>query len=210
MNASDSFPNVVDANSKAFSVALMNSFPENDKPTWAHLCDVLRYRQLDQFMLDADSIVASTCNASSTPQSPRPFSGSDTENNTALAAYNNAHSVLYAWEYASQATDVDQLNQYCARAPAYHGNWKALQLNPSLVQDTLCSFQQPICADEGKAAIMEWTSKAFIIAMENISNVPGWLGFLCNQLDVNEMNAVGLDGSLVKQSVCQDAQAGKQ
>ncbi|CAK3900908.1 Hypothetical predicted protein [Lecanosticta acicola] len=206
LNATDAFPKVADANSQAFSVALMNAFPANNKAVRSYLCDNLRYKALDNFFLNANVIIDATCTASNTAIHPEPFSAvGPPPTQAAIDAYQNARSVLYAWEYASQAESSSQLNQYCAHAPDYQSNWQALQLNATQVQETLCSFQQPISAEEGSAAMRQWTSVAFIVALENISNVNMWLGWLCSQLDSEGMDSVGLDGSLVKQSVCNDS-----
>ena len=43
--------------------------------------------------------------------------------------------------------------------------------------------------------------------MESVSNVGDWLGWLCNNVDVEGMNKAGLDGVVVNQTICRDSEA---
>jgi len=59
--------------------------------------------------------------------------------------------------------------------------------------------------DQSIANLRTWASRAFTTVIENISNVEGWLTWLSQNLDIDAMNAVGLDGAAVLTQVTKDA-----
>lgn len=59
-------------------------------------------------------------------------------------------------------------------------------------------------ASETQLAIRKFTSLQFITVIENISNVPGWRKFMCEQLDIGAMDRTGLNGAMIKAQVCAD------
>jgi len=79
-------------------------------------------------------------------------------------------------------------------------------LNGTLVEETICNVTLPLTVNQSIVALKTWSSLAFITVIENVSNVSGWLEWLANNLDVDAMNAVGLDGPAVLSQVLQDAQ----
>ena len=79
-------------------------------------------------------------------------------------------------------------------------------LNGTLVEETICNVTLPLTADQSIAALKTWSSLAFTTVIENISNISGWLEWLANNLDIDAMNAVGLDGPAVLSQVSQDAE----
>lgn len=72
----------------------------------------------------------------------------------------------------------------------------------------LCSFKTPLEVNQVRSRILSWTSRLFITVLENIGNGDGWLDWLCENLDEDEMNGVGLIGWGSKQQVCDDARTG--
>lgn len=56
--------------------------------------------------------------------------------------------------------------------------------------------------------MLSWTSRLFVTVLENIGNVEGWRDWLCEKLDEEGMNGVGLNGYASKLQVCDDARTG--
>ncbi|KAK5119210.1 hypothetical protein LTR85_007824 [Meristemomyces frigidus] len=214
-NASHSSPNTtVDLpwtilyNTKVFVTQLTNAFAAgNADAALTYLCGNLRFILLDGFHMMDGLALRSTCTAAGLQAPPRPAQPAATVNPDITNAYVNTASILYGLLFASSATSDTQLNIYCAHAPEYVPSLNALMLNGTLVQSTICNVQAPISTEDGIATIRTWTSRIFITVVENVSNVDGWLSWLCENLDTDAMEAVGLDGQAVHTQVCNDAKA---
>lgn len=100
------------------------------------------------------------------------------------------------------------LNVMCAHAPEHIPNLNAEKLNGTLVESILCSYKTPLDVNQVRSRVLSWTSRLYITVLENIGNVDGWLDWLCEHLDVEGMNGVGLIGWGSKQQVCNDAKSG--
>ncbi|EME42547.1 hypothetical protein DOTSEDRAFT_73409 [Dothistroma septosporum NZE10] len=206
-NAELALPIIVQYNTKVFATLLLNSFDSSNKTTWNYLCDNLRFKKIDNFLLDSQTLINSTCNAGSSKLNPQPFEALGQPNLTALADYKEAASKLFAWEYASFATSSSQLNTMCAHASAKATKWVHLQLDPACVEQTICSFENPLSAEDVKTKMREWSSKQYVTVLRNVSNAPGYQRWLCNNLEADAMSAAGLDGDYVKGVVCGDVGA---
>jgi hypothetical protein len=51
-------------------------------------------------------------------------------------------------------------------------------------------------------AIELWTTKVFLLVLENASEEEGWVDWLCGNLDAHAMNVVGLEGNETITEVC--------
>ncbi|KXT04076.1 hypothetical protein AC578_4959 [Pseudocercospora eumusae] len=201
------------ANTKVFTNLLTNSFDQTNKSTFSYLCDHIRYVQLDGYLLDSATITNATCQLGGASLNPQPFTtiGGATVNKTAVEAYNDAQSKLFAYTYAASATSSDQLETYCANAaqPVRQGRFDALQLDASCVEDTICRVKSPLSLDDAKSQFTKWTSMGFLAVIQYLTNQPGYQQWLCHHLDVERMNGVGLDGEMVKAEVCKVAFPGE-
>lgn len=183
---------------------LTNALAENNEPGYHYLCDNIRFVQLRSFMLDDATIVNATCTRGGPDAfiSPEPFTSSAEPNMTAVAAYKELSSKLFAAVYAATASNKEKLTNYCNRAEDYKENLEALQLDPATVEWEICSLRAVPKVAETRAAIKELTSQQFLTVVQNMSNVDGWNEWLCKQLDQNAMNGLGLDGAKIKAQVC--------
>jgi len=193
---------------EVFATQLLHAFAANNtNASMNYLCDNLRYLLIDGFhMLDA-RVINATCIAGGTQMNPRPEGALAQINTNITAAYVNAASILYGLMFASSARTNSQLNILCAHAPDYVSSLDAMMLNGTLVQSTICEVTEPMSTDAGVSAIKTWSSRIFTTVVENVSNVSGWLTWLCDNLDEDAMESVGLDGQAVHKQVCSDANA---
>lgn len=124
------------------------------------------------------------------------------KNESAIAAYGDAQSKLYAYLYVAQAGSTSDLDSLCSAAGAKQTDYEALQLNSACVHDTICAVQEPISVEEGKEQLKKWTSTIFATVLLNSSGVAGYANTLCEKLDVSRLETVGIDGQSVKEAVC--------
>lgn len=206
-NAELALPKVVLYNTKVYATLLLNSFDSTNPTVWNYLCDNLRFKQIDAFLLDSSALINSTCNAGSTKLGPNPFTALGERNLSALADYKEASSKLFAWEYASSAASPEELSGMCTYAGANGRKWENLQLDPQCVEQTLCSFQTVLKVPDVKAKMREWRSRQYVTVLRNVSNAQGYLQWLCKNLKAEAMSEAGLDGELVKGQVCRGVQA---
>lgn len=202
------FPNSIPAISAIVERQLTGSF--TGKNAFAYLCDNLAFFQIDQFFLTDSKLLTAVCGKAGKQVPPRPFgadAGRPIGQSAGFAARNTA-SILYATLFAAGAESDLQLNVMCAHAPDHIVNLDAEQLNGTLVESTLCDIKTPLQIDEAQSKILSWTSRLYITVLENIGDTPDWLGWLCENLDTEGMNSVGLVGWGSKQSVCDDARSG--
>lgn len=212
-NASHSSPNTTIAlpwtilyNTQVFVTQLTNAFAaDNANASLTYLCGNLRFILLDGFHMQDGLALNATCAAATLQAPPRPAQPAAAVNSNITSAYVNTASILYGLIFASSALSDSQLNRYCAHAPEYKASLDALMLNGTLVQSTICDVKEPMTTDEGIAAIRTWSSRIFTTVVENVSNVDGWLAWLCDNLDADAMETVGLDGQAVHTQVCSDA-----
>lgn len=166
--------------------------------------------QIDSLYLTDTSLLEAVCTKAGQQVPPRPFgieAGRPLSAAAGFAARNTA-TILYATLLAAGADSSIKLNVLCAHAPEYIDNLNLEKLNGTLMEATLCSFKEPLSVSEAQSKILSWTSRLFITVLENIGDVGGWLKWLCENLDEEGMNAVGLIGSGSKQQVCSDAKTG--
>ncbi len=190
-------------NSKIFTTHLLNSF--NSTAGFDTLCRHLNIGLLDSFPVNGQNVKTAACRAGVQAIAPEPESAPAIANQTAVKAAKNTASIIYAILVASAATTGSELNLYCAHAPDYVTSLNEIELNGSLVESILCKFTAPIAGPEAKSTLVTWMSRYYITVLENASKVEGWLDWLCQNVDVEKMNAAALDGDAVKYQICADA-----
>lgn len=204
-NATTALPHIVSYGTELFTTYILSAFASNDTASYAYLCKNLRNLLLDGFHLNDIRVISATCQAAGLQTPPQLEDPISTINADATQAYANTASILYALMFASGPDAQIQLNVYCAHAPEYIINLNEELLNGTLVGATICDITQPIDISQGANYIRTWISRMFITAIENVSNVDGWLSWLCNNMSVDSMNGAGLDGQVVITEVCDDA-----
>ncbi|KAF2213608.1 hypothetical protein CERZMDRAFT_96440 [Cercospora zeae-maydis SCOH1-5] len=204
--AADALPRVLTANTGSMKTLFENAFAAGDSDTYGYLCQNLDYEQISSFSLNDMLIINATCNLSTKQASPQPFESADggEPNEAAVAAYSDAQSKLYAYLYAAQASTTEQLNSLCqaSQSKQSRANYKALQFDADCVSTTICSIQQPLSVEDGKAQIKKFTSMSFANVLVHSSNVKGYKQKICSKLDTQRLEAAGIDGELVKSMAC--------
>lgn len=197
---------VIQYSTLAFEAMLTNSFTTSNESDFHYLCDNIRFVQLRSFMLNDGEIINATCirGGPEAQIAPESFTPIASPNDTAVAAYKDTSSKLFAHNYAATASSPAQLKEFCNRASDYSPNLEALQLDPKTVSNEICSMQSVPAAPQTQAKIMELSSDQFVVVVENMSNVPGWKKWLCDTLDKDSMDGVGLDGAKVLSQICGD------
>ncbi|KAI7652828.1 hypothetical protein KC318_g14651 [Hortaea werneckii] len=205
-NATLALPWIVYYNTRVFSTQITGAFaPQNKSADMEYLCDNLRYRLLDGFGIEGATAISATCNAAAQERNPRPEAALAMIDKGATDAYQDALSRLYGFLFASSACTVSELGDYCAQASHQVASWDKMMLNGTLVEEVLCDVKTPMSPEGAKTHFREWMSKAFSAIVGNASNVDGWHYWLCEHLEADSMEAVGLDGEAISAQVCSDA-----
>ncbi|KAI7233948.1 hypothetical protein KC330_g5093 [Hortaea werneckii] len=205
-NATLALPWIVYYNTRVFSTQITGAFARQDKSAdMEYLCDNLRYRLLDGFGIEGATAINATCNAAAQERSPRPEAALAMIDKDATDAYQDALSRLYGFLFASLACTVSELDDYCAQASHQVTSWDMMMLNGTLVEESICEVKTPMSPKAAKTHLREWMSKAFSTIVGNASNVDGWRAWLCEHLDADSTEAIGLDGEAVAAQICNDA-----
>ncbi|RMY88710.1 hypothetical protein D0861_04664 [Hortaea werneckii] len=205
-NATLALPWIVYYNTRVFSTQITNSFASQNKSAdMEYLCDNLRYRLLDGFGIEGATAINATCNAATQARNPRPEAALAMIDKNATGAYQDALSRLFGFLFASSACTSSELDDYCAQASHQVKSWDKMMLNGTLVEETICDVKTPMSSENAKAHLRESMSKAFSTIVRYASNVDGWHAWLCEHLDVESMEPVGLDGEAISAQVCKNA-----
>ncbi|PIA96317.1 hypothetical protein CB0940_10588 [Cercospora beticola] len=204
--ASDALPRVITANTDTVKTLFENAFSAGDSETYGYLCENLRYEQVSGFSLNDMLIINATCNLSTQELSPKPFESADgaEPDKAAVAAYNDAQSKLYAYLYAAQASSPEQLSDLCqaSKSKKNRQNYRDLFFDADCVSQTICSIREPLSVEDGKEQIKKYTSMSFANVLVHSSNAKGYKQKLCEKLDVQRLEAAGVDGELVRNMAC--------
>ncbi|RMZ20411.1 hypothetical protein D0859_15588 [Hortaea werneckii] len=205
-NATLALPWIVYYNTRVFSTQIINAFASQNKSAdMEYLCDNLRYRLLDGFGIEGATAINATCNAAARARNPRPEAALAMIDKNATDAYQNALSRLFGVLFASSACTSSELVDYCVQASHQVKSWDKMMLNGTLVEEIICDVKTPMSSENAKTHLRESMSKAFSTIVRYASNVDGWHAWLCEHLDVEFMEAVGLDGEAISAQVCKNA-----
>lgn len=205
-NATLALPWVVYYNTRVFSTQITNAFaPQNKSADMEYLCDNLRYRLLDGFGIEGATAINATCNAAAQERNPRPEAALAMIDKDATDAYQDALSRVYGLLFVSSACTDSELDDYCAQASHQVTSWDKMMLNGTLVEEVICEVKTLMSPEVAETLLREWMSKAFSTIVGNASNVDGWRSWLCEHLDPDSMDSIGLDGDAVAAHVCNDA-----
>ncbi|RMY31859.1 hypothetical protein D0866_07006 [Hortaea werneckii] len=205
-NATLALPWIVYYNTRVFSTQITSAFaPQNESADMEYLCDNLRYRLLDGFGIGGATAINATCNAAAQEKNPRPEAALAMIDKDATDAFQDALSRLYGFLFVSSACTVSELDDYCTQASHQVTSWDKMMLNGTLVEESICEVKTPMSPKAAKTHLRQWMSKAFSTIVGNASNVDGWHSWLCEHLNADSMEAVGLDGEAVRAQICNDA-----
>ncbi|KAK4955036.1 hypothetical protein LTR10_007228 [Elasticomyces elasticus] len=208
-NATLALPWELYYSTEIFVTQMLNAFAPNNTAAFSYMCDNLRFLSLDGFHLSDARVINASCTKANELKPPRPFTAVPGVqlNTNATVEYRNIISTLFGLLYASSARSDTELNIYCAHGSNYIKSLNTMLLNGTLVEKTVCDLKGPLSIDDSIAGLRTWSSRAFAIVIENISNVSGWMDWLSKNLDEDAMNSVGLDGAAVLTQVKADADA---
>lgn len=205
LNSTYAITNSNVAHSQLLTIQLLHSF--NTTERFNALCNKLNLDLIDDFPAIGNVVKEAVCQRSSYKQmAPQPFHNPLPINTAAIRAAKNTESILFGTLLASGINSSDALVIACAEAVKYVPTLNKQQLNGTAVVNTLCENTEPLSTQQAKALVQMWNTRYYITQLETISNVKGWLPWLCDNVDVDMMYAVGLNGDFVQQQVCTDAQ----
>ncbi|KAK4498477.1 hypothetical protein PRZ48_011135 [Zasmidium cellare] len=195
-NTTTLLPTLAASTTKLFTHLLLTSFPSSQSKSY--LCKNLRYTLLDSLLLNSDTVIATLCNTTATPQAPQPFTPLAEDNSTAVGDVHSASAEVFAYTLASGYSTPDALRAACEDAPSKKDAWNKLLLNGTAVEETLCSIKSPLSVDAAKGKIKEAMSKWYGTVLGGVSNAEGWQEEVCGGLSCESMESVGLDGEVVR------------
>lgn len=209
-STAEPLPNIVTANSVIMKTYLTSSFENSDATTFGYLCDSLSSDQVSGFFLDDVSIINATCTLGGGQIRPKAFTPLDgaVVNRTAVQEFEEAQSKIFANLYAASASSDSDLESLCTASSSEPAQtaYATLQLHAACVSGTVCSIKEPISVEQAEQALKSWTTKSFLAFILNISGTSGYKRFLCDELSVDKMDALGLDGQAAKEGVCKAAE----
>ncbi|KAK3717635.1 hypothetical protein LTR37_005702 [Vermiconidia calcicola] len=205
--ASTSAPNpkaavlhLVEYNTDLLAIQLANSF--TGKADYEYLCNNIRSSMVNSFPLVGSEIKSAVCNVAGSQSASLSERNAPTANPKAVTKANDLGTIIYAQEWAAGAVTKAQLNALCADAPSHVPNINKMNLNGALWKSTVCNFKEVITVNQARKNLEESSSQYFVTVVKNISNVSNWTQWLCRNVDVAKMEAIGLDGEYVHEQFC--------
>ncbi|KAK4992935.1 hypothetical protein LTR50_000841 [Elasticomyces elasticus] len=187
-----------------FITQILNSFlpGQGDTTTW--LCQHLQADLLDGMGFQGQHVRDVVCAAagfSATPASEGPAPVVDPSDRGSIVS---DASLLYAYELASSATSTAQLTSMCQDFGKGFGTTDLARVGlvAPEVASVICGLSAPISVADAQAFITGWSTRIYITQLNAAGNADGWLMYLCADLYTAAMDAVGLDGGLVRAAIC--------
>ena len=164
------------------------------------MCNNMSSELLSSATLNGTRVQTAVCDAAGLPVPPADPAGGSPE--TAIQIVQDA-SLLYGWEAIGMTNSSSTLNYYCRNINKVGQNLSQLGLYISEVQEVYCNnANNPPPPAQGKQEIVYYTTNVFLMILLHISEDDGYFQFLCSNLSVPAMNAIGLDGGRVSSQVC--------
>jgi hypothetical protein len=166
------------------------------------VCKYLRLALIDFFPLISEQVKDGVCTAAGTIRAPQGFGNPFVPNKPAIQAARNTQSVLFAIINAAAHNSKLELALSCTNMKGYVETLNSEHLNGTLIASTLCKFTKVIPVPVAKEMIRSWMTRYYITVLQNVSNSSKWEQWLCDNVDTEMMDAVGLNGDGVMQQVC--------
>ncbi|KAK5008368.1 hypothetical protein LTR28_004074 [Elasticomyces elasticus] len=187
-----------------FITQILNSFLPGQGDTTIWLCQHLQADLLDGMGFQGQHVRDVVCAAagfSTTPASEDPAPVVDPGDRGSIVS---DASHLYAYELASSATSTAQLTSMCQNFGKGFGTTDLARVGlvAPEVASVICGLSAPLSVADAQAFVTEWSTQIYIIQLKAAGNADGWLMYLYANLYAPAMDAVGLDGGLVKGALC--------
>lgn len=204
-NASAVIPHIGTYNSNIFITQILNSFTlSSTKSSLTYVCENMEPTLNEAFYLDTPRTRNTICEAAGISASdiPAPESPAPSPCPNATATFINQASSLFAYEAVAGISSPDDLGLVCSNFDYFITQLAEEGLDDSIVRTIVCGTTQPLTIAQGGEEIGKWSTKLFISIVLNVASVEGWAGWLCKNLDVAAMDAIKLNGTLVKSEIC--------
>ncbi|TKA70737.1 hypothetical protein B0A49_05451 [Cryomyces minteri] len=153
--------------------------------------------------LDATRVISSI--SSRAGIEPPPVEPVNPSSNLIISIVNDA-SYLFAREAISAAaTTVAQLIHACNSFTRFVSGLSAVGLNAAIIKQVVCANEHVVTAAQGQAEIGIWSMDIFVTEIISAGIAAEYLAYMCANLHVPSMDAVGLNGTAVSIAVCNAA-----
>nr|OQO15757.1 hypothetical protein B0A51_14852 [Rachicladosporium sp. CCFEE 5018] len=191
------------SNTNIFITQILNAFNQSNMiDDLTYICKNIKGNRLTPFGINTGHFLEVICGAGRARVPSAPNNTPCQLSQAQLSDFKTTISDIFAYELATSSATADQAANLCKSAPRYAQRLSAQGLDAGDVQKVLCSVKQPLSNNEASAAISKYSTSAFIQTVVGASDVPGWTSWLCENLDLQHLNAVALNGTVVLQQIC--------
>lgn len=177
---------------------------------YTHLCAYLQPAYLEAFNIDSDRVRTALCAASNLTLIPPAPSNTSALNDTLLDTYNEYVSTLFSYLLISSSTTTPEADELCFMARDGEPGVENTGMKGSVVYNVACGRDgRRLSENEAGFAMRRWTTKVFLLALENASDEGAWRAWLCANLSAKAMRVTGLDGAGVVEEICGGARIGE-
>lgn len=177
---------------------------------YTHLCASLQPAYLEAFNIDSTRVRTALCAASNLTLIPPAATNTSTLNDTILDTYNEYVSTLFSYLLISSSTSTPEADALCFMARNGEPGVENTGMRGSVVYNVACGRDgRRLSENEAGFAMQRWTTKVFLLALENASEEPAWRAWLCANLSKEAMHVTGLDGEGVMEEVCEGERIGE-
>lgn len=206
-NGTAVIPYITAANTNIFLTQLLNSFASSI-PTLLYLCEHLQPVLLDNVLVSGTLIRSKICVCAGydAPGLPTPDGPSPVPSAGVQSAYLDTASTLFAYEYALSATSDPALAEMCEQTSYMSRNLAYEGLNTQLIETLICNLTTPLSTEDGMDLIQRYSTGLFLQSISTMASSDDWEEWLCENLDVEAMDGIALDGASVQNTVCGGAE----
>lgn len=177
---------------------------------YTHLCAYLQPAYLEAFNIDSSRVRTALCAASNLTLIPPAPTNTSALNSTLLDRYDEYVSTLFSYVLISSSTTTPEADELCFMAREGEPGVENTGMKGSVVYNVACGRDGRRMSDnESGFALQRWTTKVFLLALENVSDEGSWRAWLCANLSAKAMAVTGLDGAGVMEEVCGGAEIGE-
>ncbi|KAF2864060.1 hypothetical protein K470DRAFT_254390 [Piedraia hortae CBS 480.64] len=224
VNPSIAIPWTIRSLSDMFTTQLLGAFDGQYKQSsLGYVCNNTQYQALDAYNIDSQRVVNATCHAAGLEMRPQLVEPLTTPNMTDASVYIEALSALYGITLASTARDMRELDGICHAMDGRMKALNAMHLNGSIVLNGTCGryrphSEQPMGGHSGGPLpedgspmlphtafdlVRVQMTRMFTIVLKGMNRSLEWNSWLCQNLNIDGLNNVGLIGDGVTEVVCQ-------
>ncbi|GAB7324380.1 hypothetical protein MBLNU13_g08323t2 [Cladosporium sp. NU13] len=169
---------------------------------YTHLCAYLQPDYLEAFNIDSVRVRTALCAASNLTLVPPAPSNTSALNDTLLDTYNEYVSTLFSYLLISSSTTTSEADELCFMARDGEPGVENTGMKGSVVYNVACGRDgRRLSENEAGFAMQRWTTKVFLLALDNASDEGAWRAWLCATLSAKAMRVTGLDGAGVMEEL---------